>query len=330
MFLTDVVVELGYATREQVDAVIERARVAGRLADELMLEERLLNSEQLARATAERYGLDHIDLSAFHVDMGAANLLSVSSARRYQAVPVGYVDKDTLLARDGRSGERARDRRHPDDHRPQLPDGGRGADDVEALITRLNSLETRGHRGRRRGRGRGGARRGHRAARVGRRRPGHQARLLDPRPGGDRGRLRHPLRAGRGGDAGPLPRRRRALRGSAGAEADGRRRRLAGEDHEQPRHRREARPAGRARHRQRRGSQGRPAGHDPADPARRGRDDPHPRQGPCAALARRPRHGRDGPRVVRGRRSPAPMARSSSPGRPARASRPRSTRRSRS
>ncbi len=29
--------------------------------------------------------------------MGAANLLSVASARRYRAVPVGYVDKQTLL-----------------------------------------------------------------------------------------------------------------------------------------------------------------------------------------------------------------------------------------
>ena len=29
--------------------------------------------------------------------MAAANLLSVSSARRYRALPVGYVDKETLL-----------------------------------------------------------------------------------------------------------------------------------------------------------------------------------------------------------------------------------------
>ena len=36
----------------------------------------------------------------------------------------------------------------------------------------------------------------------------------------------------------------------------------------------------------------RPARHDAADAARRGRDDPHPRQGRRAAHARRPRHGR--------------------------------------
>src|SRR4051812_23775585 len=97
MFLTDVVVALGYATREQVDAVIERARTAGKTADELLLEEQTIDAEQLSRATAERFGLDHIDLNAFHVDMGAANLLSVAAARRYQAVPVGYLDDRVLL-----------------------------------------------------------------------------------------------------------------------------------------------------------------------------------------------------------------------------------------
>ena len=87
MFLTDVVVELGYASRERVDAVIEEARVAGRSADELLVEQQLINADQLSRAIAERYGLDHVDLNSYHVDMGAANLLSVASARRYQAVP---------------------------------------------------------------------------------------------------------------------------------------------------------------------------------------------------------------------------------------------------
>src|ERR671919_2369884 len=97
MFLTDVVVELGYASRARVDEVIDEARVAGRSADELLVEHKLIDADQLSRAIAERYGLDHVDLSAYHVDMGAANLLSVSAARRYRAVPVGYIDSETLL-----------------------------------------------------------------------------------------------------------------------------------------------------------------------------------------------------------------------------------------
>ena len=62
-----------------------------------MLEKGLIDGDQLSRAIAERYGLDHIDLNAFQVDMGAANLVSVQTARRFHAVPVGYIDSETLL-----------------------------------------------------------------------------------------------------------------------------------------------------------------------------------------------------------------------------------------
>ena len=90
MFITDVICELGYARQERVDQVIAEARTAGRSPERLMLEEGVISTEQLSRAIAERYGLDH-------VDMAAANLLSVSTARRHKALPVGYVDKETLL-----------------------------------------------------------------------------------------------------------------------------------------------------------------------------------------------------------------------------------------
>ncbi|MGP8240821.1 MAG: GspE/PulE family protein, partial [Solirubrobacteraceae bacterium] len=51
----------------------------------------------LARALAERYGLDHLDLGMFGVDMSAANLVSTTAAKRYQAVPVAFADQRTLL-----------------------------------------------------------------------------------------------------------------------------------------------------------------------------------------------------------------------------------------
>jgi type IV pilus assembly protein PilB len=97
MFITDVIVELGYANREAVDEAIDKARLAGRSPEAVMLEQKVIDSDQLSRAMAERYGLRHVDLDAYHVDMGAANMLSPSAARRYKAVPVGYLDKDTLL-----------------------------------------------------------------------------------------------------------------------------------------------------------------------------------------------------------------------------------------
>ena len=97
MFISDVIVDLGYASRERVDEVVNEARVAGRAPEALLRELQVIDGDRLSRAIAERYGLDHIDLSIYKVDMGAANLLSMSAARRYKALPVGYVDKDTLL-----------------------------------------------------------------------------------------------------------------------------------------------------------------------------------------------------------------------------------------
>jgi type IV pilus assembly protein PilB len=96
-FLTDVIIELGYASREQVEAVVEQARTAGRTPEQLLVEQGVVDSERLARAIAERYGLDFVDLAVYQVDMGAANLVSVKSARRHQAVPIGFIDEGTLL-----------------------------------------------------------------------------------------------------------------------------------------------------------------------------------------------------------------------------------------
>ncbi len=96
-FITDAILQLGYASQEQVDQAVLQSRTAGKRPEEILVEQGVIDSEQLSRATAERYGLDWVDLSAFSVDMGAANLISVKSARRHGALPISYVDENTLL-----------------------------------------------------------------------------------------------------------------------------------------------------------------------------------------------------------------------------------------
>jgi type IV pilus assembly protein PilB len=96
-FITDAIVQLGYANQEQVDQALMQSRTAGKRPEEVLLEQGTIDSEQLSRATAERYGLDFVDLSVFSVDMGAANMISVKSARRHGALPISYVDESTLL-----------------------------------------------------------------------------------------------------------------------------------------------------------------------------------------------------------------------------------------
>ncbi len=96
-FLTDVIVELGLASRTAVDEALEVARNSGTAPERLLLESGALTQDGLARALAERYGLEHLDLTSYQVDMQAANLISTPVARRHSALPVGFADEHTLL-----------------------------------------------------------------------------------------------------------------------------------------------------------------------------------------------------------------------------------------
>jgi type IV pilus assembly protein PilB len=96
-FLTDVIVEMELASREAVDEALTSSRISGTTPERVLVERGALSSDGLARALAERYGLDHLDLGIYSVNMAAANLVSTTVAKRYQAVPVGFADKRTLL-----------------------------------------------------------------------------------------------------------------------------------------------------------------------------------------------------------------------------------------
>ncbi len=96
-FVTDVLVDLGFVGDDAARQAIEAARTAGRPPERLLIEQGAITADQLSRAVAERYGLDHVDLSAYQVDMAAANLITVNTARRYRALPIGFVDRETLL-----------------------------------------------------------------------------------------------------------------------------------------------------------------------------------------------------------------------------------------
>ena len=95
--LTDVLVELGYCDSKRTDKALEQASAQGVPPERVLLDSHAITPEQLSRAVAERYGLDHLDLGQFRVDMAAVNLITASVAKRYGAVPVSYVDDRTLL-----------------------------------------------------------------------------------------------------------------------------------------------------------------------------------------------------------------------------------------
>jgi type IV pilus assembly protein PilB len=96
-FITDVLVELGFMPQSRVDAAVEEGKATGRSPEDVLLQSGTLSADQLARATAERFGLDHVDLTIYKPDLAAVGLLSPQAARRYNAVPIGFHSNGHLL-----------------------------------------------------------------------------------------------------------------------------------------------------------------------------------------------------------------------------------------
>jgi type IV pilus assembly protein PilB len=95
--ISDVISELGFVAAERVQAAVEEARTAGRTPEEILVDGGNLTSEQLARAIAERFGLDFVDLTIYKTDPGALNLISAQAAKRYNAAPIGFDESGERL-----------------------------------------------------------------------------------------------------------------------------------------------------------------------------------------------------------------------------------------
>jgi type IV pilus assembly protein PilB len=93
----DVIVELGFASREAVERAVDEARSTGRTTGRTLLESDVVTADQLARAVGERYGVDHVDLNVAHVDPAAAALVDPAVLRRHRAVPIAFADDKTLI-----------------------------------------------------------------------------------------------------------------------------------------------------------------------------------------------------------------------------------------
>ncbi|MEA2431719.1 MAG: type pilus assembly protein PilB, partial [Thermoleophilaceae bacterium] len=96
-FISDVVVELGFVPKERVEAAVEEGRATGHSPEEVLVQSGALSIEQLSRATAERFGLDHVDLTIYKPDLAAVNLLTAQAARRFNAIPIGFHQSGRLL-----------------------------------------------------------------------------------------------------------------------------------------------------------------------------------------------------------------------------------------
>jgi type IV pilus assembly protein PilB len=95
--LGDVLVELGFCDRETIEEVVREARAASRPMGQLLVERDLVTTDQIARAVAERFGLQHATLESLRPDIAAMQLVPEAAVRRLEAVPVGFRGQDTIL-----------------------------------------------------------------------------------------------------------------------------------------------------------------------------------------------------------------------------------------
>jgi type IV pilus assembly protein PilB len=95
--LDDVIVDLGFVERSDMDDAIAEAERSGSSPERVLLSEEKLSEDQLSRAVAERFGLDHLDLRLYRCDPNAAKLVTPAAVKRYQAIPVSFVNDRTLL-----------------------------------------------------------------------------------------------------------------------------------------------------------------------------------------------------------------------------------------
>jgi type IV pilus assembly protein PilB len=95
-FISDVIVEMGFVPRERVTTAVDEAKASGRTPEQVLMEAGALTGDQLARATAQRFGLHHADLSIYKADVSALNLINGQAAKRFNAAPIGF-DEDGVL-----------------------------------------------------------------------------------------------------------------------------------------------------------------------------------------------------------------------------------------
>jgi type IV pilus assembly protein PilB len=82
---------------EQLEEALAEKEASGRRLGEIVLERGWISPSVLARALAEQHDLEYTDLARTEIELSAAGLLPEKFARRYHALPVRFLDEETVL-----------------------------------------------------------------------------------------------------------------------------------------------------------------------------------------------------------------------------------------
>ncbi|MBJ7347818.1 MAG: Flp pilus assembly complex ATPase component TadA [Thermoleophilaceae bacterium] len=95
--VVDALVRLGYVGALALAAAVAQAQASGITPEQVLLSNQTVTTDQLGRATAEKYGLNYIDLSSFEIDFQVASLVSADVAKRYEVLPVRQYEDGSIL-----------------------------------------------------------------------------------------------------------------------------------------------------------------------------------------------------------------------------------------
>jgi type IV pilus assembly protein PilB len=95
--LGDILKQMGLVTDEQVESALGSQKDTRKRLGQVLLEEGIVTQLDLTKALAQKFGVSFLDLTSTRFDGGATAYIDEKLARRYGAVPVRFLDDNTLL-----------------------------------------------------------------------------------------------------------------------------------------------------------------------------------------------------------------------------------------
>ncbi len=95
--LGDILKQMGLVTDEQVENALANQKDTRKRLGQVLLEEGIVTQLDLTKALAQKFGVSFLDLTSTRFDGAATAYIDEKLARRYGAVPVRFLDDNTLL-----------------------------------------------------------------------------------------------------------------------------------------------------------------------------------------------------------------------------------------
>ena len=95
--LGDILKEMGLVTEAQIEQAMGRQKETRKRLGQILVEDGVVNELDLSKALATKFGVPFLDLTSTRIDAAAGNMIPEKVARKYGAVPVRFLDDNSLL-----------------------------------------------------------------------------------------------------------------------------------------------------------------------------------------------------------------------------------------